>query len=345
MSGGVDSTVAAFLLRRQGHDVTGVFMRNGIHADQANAKSCCSLADAYDARRAADRLGIPFYALNFEDGFGAIIENFVEEYNAGRTPNPCVLCNRDLKFGRLLRFARSMGIERVATGHYARVEARGARSALLRPRDRRKDQTYMLFALGQEQLARTLFPLGDLEKAQVREIAREAGLAVSAKPESQEICFVPGNDYRRLLRSRTPNRFSIGRFTTVSGEVVGTHNGHQNFTVGQRKGLGVALGRRMYVVRIEPETNTVVLAEGDQLRRDEMVVDTVNWVSIDPPTGPLRAAVRIRHGHAPAPASIVPESDRRVRIRFDEPAHIVTPGQAAVFYDGELVLGGGWISR
>lgn len=344
MSGGVDSTVAALLLRRQGHDVTGVFMRNSVYGAEGNAKSCCSVSDAYDARRAADRLGIPFYAVNFGDGFEEIVENFVEEYKAGRTPNPCVLCNRDLKFGRLLRFARSLGIERVATGHYARVEARGTRTALLRPRDARKDQTYMLFALGQEQLARSVFPLGELEKPQVREIAREAGLSVYAKSESQEICFVPDNDYRRLLRSRMPDRFTPGEFRTVSGQVVGTHDGHQNFTVGQRRGLGVALGRRMYVVRIEPETNTVVLGGDAELRRTEMTVEAVNWVSIDPPPGPIRAWVRIRHGHVPAPASLVLESARRVRVLFDEPAHIVTPGQAAVFYDGDLVLGGGWIS-
>jgi len=343
MSGGIDSAVAALLLRRAGHDVTGVFMRNGVHVEESTQKSCCSVGDAYDARRIADRLGFPFYAVNFADGFEGIIRNFVDEYNAGRTPNPCVLCNRDLKFGRLLQFSDSLGIRTIATGHYARLEPRSGRTALRRARDAKKDQTYMLFALSQAQLSRTLFPLGGLEKPEVRSIAREAGLSIADKPESQEICFVPAGDYRELLRGRTPEAFGEGEFRTTDGELLGTHGGHQNFTVGQRRGLGVAAGRRLYVVRIEPETNTVVLGDEDELRRGEMAVGRVNWVSIDAPTAPVSAQVRIRHGHEPVPATLTAEAGGRVRAVFKEPQKIVTPGQAAVFYDGDLVLGGGWI--
>ncbi|HLG41882.1 MAG TPA: tRNA 2-thiouridine(34) synthase MnmA, partial [Planctomycetota bacterium] len=272
-----------------------------------------------------------------------IIRNFVDEYNAGRTPNPCVLCNRDLKFGRLLQFADRLGIPSIATGHYARLEPRSGRTALLRARDERKDQTYMLFALSQAQLLRTRFPLGGLEKPEVRAIAREAGLSIADKPESQEICFVPNGDYRELLRARAPEAFGAGQFRTLDGAVIGSHGGHQNFTVGQRRGLGVASGRRMYVVRIEPETNTVVLGDEDELGRREMTVARVNWVSIETPAQPIAARVRIRHGHTPVPARIASEAGGRARVTFDVPQKIVTPGQAAVFYDEDLVLGGGWI--
>jgi tRNA-specific 2-thiouridylase len=345
MSGGIDSSVSAVLLQQAGHDVTGVFMRHGARAPTSarpGKQGCCSLDDAYDARRVADRLGIPFYALNFEAPFEAIIDYFVAEYDRGATPNPCIVCNRDLKFGKLFEFADAVGAELVATGHYARVERRAGRVALLRGRDARKDQSYVLFPLGQAELARVTFPVGGLEKPEVRRIAAGAGLAVAEKPESMEICFVPDNDHRRLLRERLGDRLRGGEFRTRDGRVVGRHGGHQLFTIGQRKGLGTAFGKPMYVVAIEPDTNTVVLSEEDE-RRAEFFARGVNWVSTEPRRA--EASVKIRSLHPGAPAVVEPLAGDRARIVFREPQRAVTPGQAAVFYDGETLLGGGWIER
>jgi tRNA-specific 2-thiouridylase len=343
MSGGIDSSVSALLLRRAGHDVTGVFMRHGVKAGIAarpGKQGCCSLDDAYDARRVADRLGIPFYALNFETPFGRIVDYFVAEYDRGATPNPCIVCNRDLKFGRLFSTADSIGAEIVATGHYARAERRGGRVALLKGRDARKDQSYVLFPLDRRLLERVMFPVGGYEKAEIRALAAEAGLEVARKPESQEICFVPDNDHRRLLRERLGPRLRPGEFRGRDGRLLGGHGGHQLFTVGQRKGLGAAFGRPMYVVAIEPETNTVVLSEEDERRRD-LVAREVNWLRPGPP--PAEATVKIRYGHPGAPARLEPLEEGRVRVDFREPQRAITPGQAAVFYDGDEVLGGGWI--
>jgi tRNA-specific 2-thiouridylase len=344
MSGGIDSSVSALLLRRAGHDVVGVFMRHGVPPPAGAAPSpkqgCCSLEDAYDARRVADALGIPFYTLNFEKPFAAVVEYFVSEYDRGRTPNPCVVCNRDLKFGKLFEYAAAVGAEFVATGHYARTERRGDRTVLLKGKDPRKDQSYVLFPLRRGDLDRVLFPVGGLEKAEVRDLARAAGLRVAEKPESMEICFVPDQDHRRLLRERLGGRLREGEFRSRDGRILGRHGGHQLFTVGQRKGLGVAFGKPMYVVEIDPARNVVVLSEEDE-RRSEFFVRDVNWLAADP--APVEASVKIRSAHPGAPARVEPAGEGRARVIFREPQRAVTPGQAAVFYDGEVVLGGGWI--
>jgi len=343
MSGGIDSSVSAVLLRRAGHDVTGVFMRHGI-ASAVPAKpgkqGCCSVEDSYDARRVADQLSIPFYTLNFEKPFEKIVDYFVSEYDRGATPNPCIVCNRDLKFGKLFEYADAIGAEYVATGHYARVERREGRMALLKGVDARKDQSYVLFPLGQRELARVLFPVGGHEKPEIRGIAAQAGLRIAEKPESMEICFVPDNDHRRLLRERLGDRLRDGEFRTRDGQVLGTHGGHQLFTIGQRKGLGAAFGRPMYVVDIEPGRNVVVLSEEDAKGR-EFFARGVNWVSTA--ARGCDATVKIRSMHAGASARVEPEGEGRVRILFEEPQRAITKGQAAVFYDGEAVLGGGWI--
>ena len=346
MSGGVDSSVAALLLKREGRDVVGVFMRNGVAlpAGAGSDRPCCGVADAYDARRVADRLGIPFYVLDFEEGFRRLIDGFCEAYDRGETPNPCILCNRDLKFGRLLDYAGSVEAGEVSTGHYARVERREGRVLLRRGADASKDQSYVLFALPQEALARSRFPLGGMAKPEVRALAREAGLPVTDKPESMEICFVPGDDYRALLRERIPGRIREGDLLHADGRVLGRHPGHQFFTIGQRHGLGVALGTPAYVVRIDPATNTVVLGDVEGLLSGTCTVRDVLWGADPPEAGTsLRAAVQIRSQHRAAPAAVTVRAGGRAEIRFDSPQRAVTPGQAAVFYEGEIVLGGGWI--
>jgi tRNA-uridine 2-sulfurtransferase len=343
MSGGIDSSVSAVLLKRAGHDVTGVFMRHGVQADVAarpGKQGCCSLEDAYDGRRVADQLGIPFYTLNFEKPFEKIVDYFVQEYDRGATPNPCIVCNRDLKFGKLFEYADAIGAEYVATGHYARVEPRGGRMALLTGIDARKDQSYVLFPLGQRELARVMFPVGGHEKTEIRRIAAEAELRIAEKPESMEICFVPDNDHRRLLRERLGDRLREGEFRARDGRVLGSHGGHQLFTIGQRKGLGAAFGRPMYVVDIEPETNVVVLSEEDEKGR-EFFARGVNWVSTEPRV--CEARVKIRSMHAGSAARVEPAGADRVRIVYEEPQRAITKGQAAVFYEGDAVLGGGWI--
>jgi tRNA-specific 2-thiouridylase len=343
MSGGIDSSVSAVLLRRAGHDVTGVFMRHGVSSEapsRPGKQGCCSIEDSYDARRVADGLGIPFYTLNYEKPFEKIVDYFVSEYDRGATPNPCIVCNRDLKFGKLFEVAESIGAEAVATGHYARVERRDGRMALLKGLDGRKDQSYVLFPLGQRELSRVMFPVGGYEKPEIRRIAAEAGLRIAEKPESMEICFVPDNDHRRLLRERLGDRLREGEFRSRGGEVLGTHGGHQLFTIGQRKGLGVAFGRPMYVVGIEPETNVVVLADEDAKGR-EFFAREVNWVSSEARVAD--AVVKIRSMHAGAEARVEPLDGGRVRIEFQEPQRAITRGQAAVFYEEDAVLGGGWI--
>ncbi|MCC6737999.1 MAG: tRNA 2-thiouridine(34) synthase MnmA [Planctomycetia bacterium] len=336
MSGGVDSSVAAALLREQGHDVVGLFMRNGVeHAGTSSKQGCCSAADAYDARRVADRLGIPFYAIDFSREFAGIVDHFVAEYARGRTPNPCIVCNQSLKFGRLLDYADAAGCSHVATGHYARIEA----GRVFRGRDRAKDQSYVLFNLDRRQRERTLFPVGSMGKDEVRAAAERFALPVSGKPESMEICFVPDNDYRRLVRERTGDR--PGPMVDTTGRVLAEHPGIQNFTVGQREGLGIALGRPAYVVELRAETNTVVVGFADDLLSSGLLARRVHWLS-DPGPGSLEAAVQIRAHHDPAPALVHPDGDS-ARVDFRSPVRAVTPGQAAVFYRGDEVLGGGWI--
>jgi tRNA-specific 2-thiouridylase len=362
MSGGVDSSAAAAILQEAGHELVGFTMqlwnqRRGLSLDEHGEplpSRCCSLDDVYDARRVAEDLGFPFYVLNLERDFERdVVEPFVESYLAGETPIPCVACNSRLKFAALDRMALSVGCEKVATGHYARVRFdEGAnRYRLLRGRDARKDQTYFLWELTQEQLSRSMFPLGEMSKAEARAAARRRGLNVAEKQESQEICFVPDGDYAGFIdryleaggkEDAKPVR---GEIVDAGGEVVGEHEGVHRYTVGQRRGLGISRQLPLYVVRVEAERNRVVVGGADELLSSEFDAAGVNWVAFDEPHADVRADVRIRYRHAEAPATVTPLGGGRGRIRFDEPQRAVTPGQATVFYRGEEVLGGGWIVK
>jgi tRNA-specific 2-thiouridylase len=348
MSGGVDSSVAAALLAEQGHDVIGVSMQLYDQTDgQAAFGSCCSLDDLYDARRVAAAIGIPHYVVNFERQFDEhVVSNFVREYTSGRTPLPCAHCNSQLKFASLVDRASAFGAEAVATGHYARVE-RGphGRFVLRRGTDRTKDQSYFLFSLTQEQLARAVFPVGDRPKDTVREFARARQLPVADKPDSQELCFVPDDDYASFVARRAPEPARRGVIVDEGGQVLGMHDGIHRFTVGQRKGLGLTRMRSdaaMYVVALRPDDQQVVVGPRTALERTSLTVSTVNWIPMSPPA-PVRAHVQIRHRHQPAPATVCPIDGSRAEVTFDQPQIAVTPGQAAVFYDGDVVLGGGWI--
>jgi tRNA-uridine 2-sulfurtransferase len=352
MSGGVDSSTAAWLLREEGHEVVGLFMRHGLSAATAcqngptgHKQGCCSASDAADARRVADRLGIPFYALNFEQEFGRIVDYFVAEYTAGRTPNPCIVCNTWLKFGKLLAYADSIGAELVATGHYARVTTLAdGQTALLRGRDASKDQSYVLWGIPRNVLARLRFPVGEHSKEEIRRIARGLDLRVADKPDSQEICFIPDQDHARFIRERGGGTDTSGEIVTSDGTVVGHHDGVARFTIGQRKGLGVALGEPRYVVRIEAETRRVVLGTKDQLARSELTAHGANWLMDEgsvPPVGGTQVKIRYRSPAVPATIEILP--DGRFHARFAAPCFAVAPGQAAVCYEGERLLGGGWI--
>jgi tRNA-specific 2-thiouridylase len=356
MSGGVDSSVVAGMLHARGERVIGLTMQlwnqrrlPEVQSEHATGR-CCSLDDVYDARHVAQHLGIPYYVVNFEARFEEqVVKPFVADYLAGKTPIPCTLCNNHIKFDQFLEMADGVGAEHMATGHYAQIRRNesSGRWEMLRSVDRAKDQTYFLFGLTQEQLARTMFPLGGMEKPAVRELARTLGIPTAAKPDSQEICFVPNGDYAAFIdayfrEQGTPRESLNGELVTADGKVVGEHAGVHHFTVGQRRGLGVAAAEPFYVISTEPETRRVVIGHGDELLRDAARVNQVNWISIAPPSEPLRAEVRIRHRHAGAPATLIPSGDQ-VEVRFDEPQRAVTPGQGAVFYSGDLVLGGGWI--
>ncbi len=358
MSGGVDSSVVAGLLRRDGERVVGMTMqlwnqkRIPELATENPTGRCCSLDDVYDARQVAQLLDIPYYVVNFEERFEQqVVKPFVDEYLAGRTPIPCTLCNNFIKFDQFLEMAEGIGAREIATGHYARVawNADSGRWEMRRSLDRAKDQTYFLFGLKQEQLARTRFPLGGMEKTQVRELARELGIPTAAKPDSQEICFVPNGDYAAFIdgyfkeQGIAPST-TRGEIVTAEGQVVGQHSGVHHFTVGQRRGLGVSASEPLYVISTEPATRRVVIGRNDDLLRASMDVRDTNWISIAAPATPVRAEVKIRNKHSAAAATLYPTSDAaRVEVRFDEPQRAVTPGQAAVFYHGDLVLGGGWI--
>jgi tRNA-specific 2-thiouridylase len=350
MSGGVDSSASALLLKQQGYDVVGLFMRTGVHTPAEAAvperkRGCCSALDAGDARRVADRLDIPFYALDFEEDFARVMDYFADEYLAGRTPNPCVVCNTWLKFGKLWEFAAGLGADAIATGHYARVAPGPDGSpALHRAADPAKDQSYVLFGIRRELLPRLLFPVGGLSKPAVRDLAREAGLAVADKPDSVEICFVPDNDHAALVRRRRPHAATAGVIVDTAGRPLADHDGIERFTIGQRKGLGFGSTSRRYVLEIVADTNTVVVGDREELLAPGLTASRVNWL-IAPPTGPLPCTAKIRDRHDPAPAVVRPTPDGGAEVRFAESQPAVSPGQAVVFYDGDRVLGGGWIEQ
>ncbi|HSE49866.1 MAG TPA: tRNA 2-thiouridine(34) synthase MnmA [Terriglobales bacterium] len=358
MSGGVDSSTAAAMLRAEGHALVGLTMqlwnqkrlagKNGMTEEVTGR--CCSLDDVYDARRVAERLEIPYYVVNHERRFEQdVVKPFVAEYLSGRTPIPCSLCNSHIKFADFLREAQQIGADKIATGHYSRVEydeGRG-RWLLLRPKDKAKDQSYFLFGLTQAMLARTLFPLGQLTKPEVRAKAEEYGLAVAEKPDSQEICFVPNGDYKQFLDAYLAEQGeslpdTAGELVSASGEVMGRHEGVHNFTVGQRKGLGVATGSPLYVIELRGDKKQVVVGGSEDLYAKRMVVRRLNWIAIEELRQPVRVTVKIRNRHEPAAATIAPDGDA-VRVEFDEAQRAITPGQAAVFYEGDIVVGGGWI--
>ena len=359
MSGGVDSSAVAAMLRAEGHNLVGLTMqlwnqrrlagREGM--PEAVQGRCCSLDDVYDARRVADTLGNPYYVVNHEERFERdVVRPFVEDYLAGRTPIPCSLCNSQVKFDQLLVTARQIGADLLATGHYARVEQDPAtgRWRLLRAVDEARDQSYFLFGLTQEQLSRTRFPLGNMRKPEVRELARRHGLALADKPDSQEICFVPGGDYKKFLDAylaeqggATPD--TAGELVSTSGEVVGRHAGVQNFTVGQRKGLGLATGNPLYVIAIEGGQRRVVVGSSDELRSNTLRARGLNWIELDDLREPRQVQVKIRHRHEAAPVTVEKSGGDEVLVTFDQPQRAITPGQAAVFYEGDVVLGGGWI--
>lgn len=342
MSGGVDSSVAAWMLRESGFEVLGLFMRNGVKVEesQAHKKSCCSLTDARDARMVSAYLGLPFQAVDLSAEFGGLIDHFVAEYQRGRTPNPCAICNRDLKMGRLLDFAEELGAVAVATGHYARLEVLDGRVHLSRGVDTHKDQSYQLFSVPESQLARTLLPLGGLEKPKVRAMAQAVGLRTSHKADSQEVCFVPSNNYRELLAERGVV-LHPGLIVDSQGKQVGTHEGTEHFTIGQRRGLRVASGRPMYVLEILPDEGLVIIGDREECKATSMWVDDLNWIGFDAPAS-FECLVQHRYHCTPAKVVVHLEGDR-ARVEFLSPEMSVTPGQGAAFYHGDRLLGGGWI--
>jgi tRNA-uridine 2-sulfurtransferase len=361
MSGGVDSSTVAAMLRAEGHNVVGLTMQLWNQRRLAGHEGmpeqvqgrCCSIDDVYDARRVAEDLGIPYYVVNHEERFERdVVRPFIGEYLSGRTPIPCSLCNNHLKFDQLLITARQIGADMLATGHYARCEFDAGRNRWLlrRAADPAKDQTYFLFGLTQEQLSHTLFPLGHMNKPQVRELAREHHLALAEKPDSQEICFVPGGDYKRFIDAYLAEQGeslpdTSGELVTTDGKVLGHHEGIHNFTVGQRKGLGVATGSPLYVININGAEGKVTVGGNDDLLSRTLVARDVNWIAIESLSDPIRVSAKIRHRHEPAPAVLENAPNGEVRVTFDEPQRAITPGQAVVFYQDDLVVGGGWIAE
>ena len=364
MSGGVDSSVSAHLLQRAGHEIIGVFMRHGVLAEPESCdatdqllpivsgpvtnraehkQGCCSASDAADARRVSEMLGIDFYAVNFDEDFARIVDYFVDEYTSGRTPNPCVMCNNWIKFGRLFDYADSVDANFVATGHYARLDtAMDSDFALRRGRDAKKDQSYVLFGIDRRYLQRMMLPVGDFDKAEIRRIAGDLRLDVADKRDSQEICFVTSGQHGDFVSQRSPGVETAGEIVTTDGQVVGTHAGYENFTIGQRKGLGTALGEPRFVTQIDPKTRQVIIGRRDELARHGLIANQANWL-IDPPDQPQRCAAQIRYNSDAHPATLYPLEDDRFRVVFDDPCYGVAPGQAVVCYEEDRVLGGGWI--
>jgi tRNA-specific 2-thiouridylase len=355
MSGGVDSSLTAALMKEQGYDVIGINMRlhgSGSEEDEQNyslSKSCCSIVEMDDARRVCQQIGVPFYAMNFEKEFRqSVIDYFLDEYQKGRTPNPCVACNAYMKFKFLMNKAMALGADYLATGHYCRNvfdEASGTYK-LMRAKDPGKDQSYVLYMLNQKHLSRVLFPLGDYHKSETRQMAAERGLVVANKPESQDICFVAGGDYRDFIKRKAGEQVAVpGPIINTSGQVVGQHTGLTGYTVGQRKGIGALNSRPTYVLKLVPESNTLVVGDDAELRSRELEADGVNWVLGEWPAAPVRANIKIRYKAQEMPGTVVPldPAQRTARITLDDPQRAITPGQAVVFYQGDEVLGGGLI--
>jgi len=344
MSGGVDSSVAAALLKEQGCEVVGVTMQIWQDDKKDAAGSCCSLSAVDDARRVANKLDIPYYVLNFKEIFDQkVIEYFTSEYLRGKTPNPCIACNRYIKFDEFLRKARSMGMDYVATGHYATVVMENGRYLLKRSASLAKDQTYPLYNLTQDQLAHTLFPLAPFEKTQVREMAKKLGLGVATKPDSQDICFVTDHNYAGFIEEKTGVKTKLGNFVDQQGQILGQHRGLFHYTIGQRKGLGIATGKPMFVTKIDTDTNEVVLGEEQDILSDTLIAADLNWIAFDELTKPLQVTAKIRYGFREAPAIVKQLGDGQVEVVFDQPQRAITSGQSVVFYQGDTVVGGGII--
>ena len=348
MSGGVDSSATAALLLEQGYDVVGITLKLWSHDCLLLAEDkCCGPQAIFDARAVCHKLGIPYYPVDESAEFQRqVVQYFAEEYKAGRTPNPCVLCNQHLKFGRLIQRADQLGAEYVATGHYARLEKspEGARTLLKRGRDLRKDQSYFLFSLRQDQLARAMFPLGEKTKTDARAVARGRSLKTADKDESMEICFVPDNDYGEFLQQAKLVQKHRGEIVNLQGRVLGEHDGIEFYTIGQRRGLGISAPRPLYVIELDVARNRVVVGDDSALLRDDFVAERCNWIAFDPPPAAFDATVKIRYNHPGAPATVNPLSGGAASVKLHVPQRAVTPGQAAVFYQDDLVLGGGWIA-
>ncbi|MCK4258535.1 MAG: tRNA 2-thiouridine(34) synthase MnmA [Halanaerobiales bacterium] len=348
MSGGVDSSLTAALLKDQGYDVIGMMMQlSPEYEPDKEFGGCCTLSAVEDARRVAERLDIPFYVVNFKERFQEdVIDYFVEEYSKGRTPNPCIMCNQKLKFEALLQRAFELDAEYIATGHYAKIEHNvDGRHLLKKGEDRSKDQTYALWGLTQSQMAHTLFPLGDYTKEQAREMAREWNLAVHNKPDSQEICFIPDDDYGRFLKEHHPKLVKPGPVLDTDGKRLGTHIGLPFYTIGQRKGLGIAVGRPIYVVDLDTKRNAVIVGSNEEVFGEGLIAEQINWISIPELIEPMEVETQIRYNSSPAKAEIIPLKDGKIKVVFEDMQRAITPGQSVVFYQGDVVVGGGVIDR
>ncbi len=352
MSGGVDSSVAAALLKEKGYDVVGITMQvwpsENVESETERFGGCCSISDIEDARRVADKLKIPHYVLNFRDIFNEkVISNFVDEYSRGRTPNPCIRCNQLIKFEALFNKALSLEADYIATGHYARIkqDKKTGRYLLMRGKDEQKDQSYVLYTMTQEQLKSTLFPLGELNKTRSREIAKKMGLRVAEKPDSQEICFVADDNYRNFLKERIPKSMQNGSIKDPDGNIIGRHEGILNYTIGQRKGLGISAAEPLYVSEIDAESNSIVVGPIETLAREELIADALNLIAFKKLDKKISVDAKIRYNMKEAPACLEPQANEKVKVCFKTPQNAMTPGQAVVFYDGEIVIGGATIDK